>query len=128
MDVPDRFEITGSRAFYRPVGAVSLAKAVDLVSTALAYTREQGASELLANITGLSGFASPSLADRYLLVEKWAAKAAGKVRLAVVAQAEMIDPQKFGVTAAANRGFVTNIFTTEAEALAWLDGKQGSVT
>ncbi len=127
MDVPDRFEITGSRAFYRPVGAVSLGKAVDLVSTALAYTREQGASELLVNISGLSGFASPSLANRYFLVEKWAAKAAGRVRLALVARAEMIDPYKFGVTTAANRGFASDIFTTEAEALAWLDGEQGPV-
>jgi hypothetical protein len=37
----------------------------------------------------------------------------------------MIDPAKFGVTVAANRGLVSNVFTTEAEAVAWLDGTLG---
>jgi hypothetical protein len=43
----------------------------------------------------------------------------------MVARAELIDPQKFGVTVSANRGLVSNIFTTEGEALAWLDAKRG---
>jgi hypothetical protein len=51
----------------------------------------------------------------------WADEASGGVRLAMVARAEMIDPEKFGVTVAANRGLVSNIFTTELEARAWLD-------
>jgi hypothetical protein len=38
----------------------------------------------------------------------------------MVARAEMIHPQKFGVLVATNRGLVSNIFTTEAEARAWL--------
>jgi hypothetical protein len=37
----------------------------------------------------------------------------------------MIDPRKFGVTVARNRGLVSNIFTTEAEARVWLDAKKG---
>ena len=37
----------------------------------------------------------------------------GGVCLAMVARQEMIDQQKFGVTVAANRGLVSNIFTTE---------------
>ncbi len=128
MDAPAHFEITGKRACYRPVGTVSLGEAVDLVSMAIAYTRERGASELLANISGLIGFASPSLGNRYFLIEKWAATAGGTVRLAVVARAEMIDRQKFGVAAAAGLGLAGNIFETEAEALAWLDGKPGPKT
>jgi hypothetical protein len=38
----------------------------------------------------------------------------------MVARAEMIDPEKFGVTVAAMRGLASNIFATEAEARAWL--------
>jgi hypothetical protein len=43
----------------------------------------------------------------------------------MVARAEMIDPQKFGVTVAALRGLVSNVFTTEVEARAWLDARPG---
>ena len=43
----------------------------------------------------------------------------------MVARAEMIDPNKFGVTVAANRGLVSNIFTTETEARAWLNARRG---
>ena len=128
MDAPDHFEITGKRACYRPGGTVSLDEAVDLVSTAIAYTRERGAEELLANISGLIGFAPPSVGNRYFLIGKWAATAGGTVRVAVVARAEIIHPQKFGVAAAVSLGLAGNIFETEAEALAWLDGKPGPKT
>jgi hypothetical protein len=43
----------------------------------------------------------------------------------MVARAEMIHPQKFGVLVAANLGLVSNIFTTEVEARAWLDAWDG---
>lgn len=42
--------------------------------------------------------------------------------LAMVARPEMIDPERFGVTFAANRGLVGGVFVSEAEAVAWLDG------
>jgi hypothetical protein len=128
MNAPDHSETTGKRVCYRPVGAVSLDEAVDLVSMAIVYTRERGASELLANISGLIGFPPPSLGNRYLLIGKWAATAGGTVRLAVVARAEMIHRQKFGVAAAASLGLTGNIFETEAEALAWLNGNPSPKT
>jgi len=37
----------------------------------------------------------------------------------------MIDREKFGVTVAANRSLTSNVFTTEAEARAWLDAHRG---
>ncbi|MBS1790649.1 MAG: hypothetical protein JST85_23225 [Acidobacteria bacterium] len=121
MDVPDNFELVVGRGFYRPVGSVMLKEAIDLVSAALAYAREQGISELLVNISALTGFAPPSLAERYFLIEEWATVAGGKVRLAMVARAEIIDPEKIGVLVALNRGLISNIFETEDEALTWLD-------
>jgi len=39
-----------------------------------------------------------------------------------VARPELIDPEKFGRTVAANIGFATEVFTTEQEALLWLQG------
>ena len=49
-----------------------------------------------------------------------AEEAKGGVRLAMVARAEMIHPQKLGVIVALSRGLVSNIFTSEVEARAWL--------
>ena len=54
----------------------------------------------------------------------WAEEARGSLRLVMVARAEMIDPRKFGVTVAANRGLESNIFPTEAEARDWLDARR----
>lgn len=123
MDTPDYFESVGNRGFFRPIGNLSLEETVEGVASAIQFAREQGIQELLVNVSALTGFDSPSIFERYQFVEKWASVARGKVRIAMVARAEMIDSQKFGVTVAANRGLVGDVFTTEAEAVAWLDGK-----
>ena len=54
------------------------------------------------------------------MVREWAAAAKGAVRLAMVVQAELIDPQNFGVLAARNAGLIGNVFTEEPQARAWL--------
>ncbi len=114
------FVLEEGRGFYRPVGSVSFDEAVALVSAAVSATRRNQAQELLVDTTALTGFLSPNTIQRFFAAVEWAAEASGCLRLAMVARAEMIDPQKFGVTVAANRGLVSNIFTTEVEARAWL--------
>ncbi len=54
------------------------------------------------------------------MVREWAAAAQGALRLAMVLQAELIDPQKFGMVAARNAGLVGDVFTEEPQARAWL--------
>jgi hypothetical protein len=54
------------------------------------------------------------------MMTRWAAAAQGLVKVAVVTKPEMIDAQKFGVTVAANHGLALDVFTSEEEALAWL--------
>jgi hypothetical protein len=110
---------------YRPIGSASFDEAVSRVRAAIAIARSKGARELLVDTTALTGFLSPDTFQRYFAAVAWAAEAAGSLRLAMVARAEMIDPQKFGVTVAANRGLISNIFTTEAEARAWLNARPG---
>lgn len=124
MEMPDHFTIAGRRGSFRPVGDVSLDVGVELVTQAILYARAQNIRELLVNVTGLTGFDSPSIVDRFMFIEKWAHAAQGRVRMAMVARPEMIDQRKFGVTVAANRGLVADVFTTEEEAVAWLDGKK----
>ena len=68
---------------------------------------------------------SPDIFERFLAAVAWAEESRARVHLALVARAEMIHPQKFGVLVAANLGLVSNIFTTEVEARAWLDAWDG---
>ena len=42
------------------------------------------------------------------------------VKLAMVVRPEMMDPEKFEVTVATNRGLDGNVFDSEKDALAWL--------
>jgi hypothetical protein len=125
MDELDGFVMEMGRGLYRRVGSVSLDEAVARVRAAIAVARSNQARELLVDTTALTGFPSPDTLQRFLAAVEWAEEARGGLRLAMVARAEMIDPGKFGVTVAANRGLVSNIFTTEVEARAWLDGRRG---
>ncbi|MDX1440414.1 MAG: hypothetical protein R3284_10985, partial [Rubricoccaceae bacterium] len=54
-------------------------------------------------------------------IHEWAEAAHGAVRVALLARPEMLDPERFGVTVAANLGFTADAFTSEEEALAWLE-------
>ena len=125
MDDPDIFSLEEGRGLYRPTGSVSFDEAVALVRGAIAAARSNRLRDLLVDTTGLTGFASPNTFDRFLASVEWAKEAKSGVRLVMVARAEMIHPQKFGVLVAANRGLVSNIFTSEAEARAWLAEPSG---
>jgi hypothetical protein len=119
------FVLEGRCGLYRPVGSVSFDEAVALVSAAIAATRRNQGQDILVDTTALTGFPSPNTIQRFFAAVEWAAEASGCLHLAMVARAEMIDPEKFGVTVAANRGLVSNIFTTEALARAWLAALRG---
>ena len=47
------------------------------------------------------------------------------MRVALVARPELIDPQKIGVLMFQNRGGNGDVFTNEADAIAWLDARLG---
>ena len=125
MDELDGFVLEGGRGLYRPVGSVSFNEAVALVRAAILAARKNQVRDLLVDTTALFGFPSPVTFQRFLAAVEWADQARGAVHLVMVARAEMIDPEKFGVTVAANRGLVSNIFTTEREARAWLEARCG---
>ena len=118
------FIVDEGHGIFRAVGAASFDGAVVLVRAAISSARRNKVRDLLVDTTALTGFRSPGTFQRFLAAVAWSDEAKGGVRLAMVAKAEMIHPRKFGVTVAANRGMVSNIFTTEAEARAWLDAKE----
>ena len=75
---------------------------------------------LLIDVTGLIDLPTPTLVDRFLMVEDWAQEAKGTVAAAIVAPPDYIHPRKFGVTAGAHFGLICDIYSSEDDALKWL--------
>lgn len=116
-----QFEMLEEYAIFRLTGRVSLERAVELVTAAIAFARSVCIRKLLVDVSNLTGFEPPGVTMRYLFIHDWARAAVGSVCVALVARSEMIDTQKFGTTVAANRGFTADAFTTEEDALIWLE-------
>jgi hypothetical protein len=126
MNMPEHFHATEDYLSYRPVANVSLSQAIDLISAAIAFCREQKVPRLLVDTTKLTGVGTPTVVDRFEYVERWARDARGSVKVVVVARPEIIDPERFGVVVARNRGFWAHVFTAESEALDWLLDPDGA--
>jgi hypothetical protein len=126
VNAPKEFERVGRRGFYRPVAVVTFEQALTLCVNAMKYAREQELADLLLNSCGLTGFASPSIFERYELASQWAQAVGGTVRVALVCRPEVMDPQKIAVLMAQNRGVSGDVFLTEAAALEWLDFRSGT--
>ncbi len=120
MHMLDHLEVGEGICQFRPCGECSLVEAVDLITSAIAYCRDQSIDKLLVDVTGLVGVAIPSLVDRFLMVEEWAREGKGVVVVAMVARAEYIHPKKFGVKVAADFGLVLDVYTSETDAFRWL--------
>lgn len=120
-DLPE-FQVFPDRVECRVVANCSLQEAFQLITAVINHAREQDYQRLLLDITGLTGFAPPSLGQRFFFFEEWSRAARARVRVAFVAPAEMIDPRKFGITVAANNNFTAEAFTAAEPALAWLRG------
>ena len=114
------FEIVGDHAEYRPTGELALDQATQLITSGIAIARERQVKNLMVVTLGLTGFQSPNVFKRYHFIHEWAKASGGAVRVALVAHPEMIDTKKFGFLVAANIGFVCDGFTSEEQALAWL--------
>jgi hypothetical protein len=122
MDKPEFFEQVDKRGYYRPVGEVTFELAVSMVADAMIYSRENGITELLANVRGLRApYSTLTVFDRYQMAVRWADSAGTELRVVLVTRPEMMDPDKIGLLMAQNRGVTGEVFTDEAEALAWLD-------
>ena len=114
------FEVKREYAVFRPTGEISLEGAMDMVGSALEATRAAHLRKVLVVLTSLSGLRIPDTFERFECAVRWAEKADWRIRMAVAAKPELIDPDRFGVTVARNRGLEANVFSTEAEALHWL--------
>ncbi|HEU5137258.1 MAG TPA: hypothetical protein VFU13_19065 [Steroidobacteraceae bacterium] len=125
MSTLKNFEQAGRRGFYRPVGVMTFDQAVEIVGEGMRHARSLELVDLLVNTGGLTGFPPPDVFARYSLALKWAQSAGASLRVALVARAELIDPEKIGLLMAQNRGVAGDVFTSEAAAVAWLDARVG---
>jgi hypothetical protein len=119
------FEVLGEVARFRLTGEQVLEIGVRKIADAIVRTRDAGLDKLLVDITAITGIEPPSLGTRHWLMGEWAREGRGRVRAAIVVRPEFIDPDRFGVIAGMNAGFVSNVFESEDRALDWLLGRLG---
>lgn len=120
-ELPLKFlSLSENYAVYQPVGELTKDDAVELVDRAVMYCRENAIGGLVADITRASGLPKPSVSDVFWFITRWAETSGGKVAIAMVAPAEMVTPDKIGLTVASNRGLRSDIFTNETDARRWL--------
>lgn len=93
--------------------------AVPLITGVIRRLVFEGVPHLLIDASRVR-FAPPSLVDRLRMVREWADAAEGRLRIAMLARPEFIDPERFGIIAAGNFGLSAQVFDIEADAIAWL--------
>jgi hypothetical protein len=122
MTAPEFIERIGHRAFYRPIADVDFEQALDMIGAAMSWAREQKLADMVLNALSLKGIPPLTTYMRYAAIMRWA-ECAPALRIAWVVTPQTIDPQRFGMLVAHNRGMNGEIFSTEAAALAWLDAR-----
>lgn len=120
MRAPEYFEVVESHCCYRPTGHGPLLEAAGKIIEAIHFSRKQGLRNLLIDTTNWTGHASPDTVERFTVAEAFSEAARSSVKLAMVVRPELMDPDKFEVTVATNRGMKGNVFDSEKDALAWL--------
>ena len=120
MKAPEHFEAMEGYSCFRLSGHGPLAEAASKVIEVIEFSREQRIRKLLIDTTNWTGHKRPDIFERFTWAEAFAQAARSKVKLAFVVRPEMMDPDKFEVTVARNRGLLGNVFDSEKDALAWL--------
>jgi hypothetical protein len=105
---------------FHPEGRVSFAECANLIHDAIKLACDQGAQKLLVDISGLTGFALPTTAPRFYLVEWLASEATIPIKFALVCRPELIRENHYATMIGRNRGLLCEVFPSESEAVKWL--------
>jgi hypothetical protein len=122
MQQPLYCEIKDGYARYAPKIHVTLQQGVEMISRVIEFCRQERIAKLLLNTTAVTGVEPPSVPERFWFMRQWVEDAGGEVAIAFVVPPAFVDPQKFGIMVATNRGMVSDVFIAEADALKWLLG------
>jgi hypothetical protein len=120
MKAPEHFEVKEGYCCFRLVGHGSLEEAARKVVKVIDLSREQKIRNLLIDTRNWTGHKPPDTMERFTWAEAFAEAARSTVKLAMIVRPEMMDPDKFEVTVARNRGLLGNVFDSEKDAIAWL--------
>jgi hypothetical protein len=120
MKAPEGFEVREGYCCYRLSGHGPLAEAASKVIEVITFCREQGIPKLLIDTTKWTGHAKPDVLERFTVAGAFSEAARSAVKAAMVVRPELMDPGKFEVTVAMNRGLNGNVFDSEKDALEWL--------
>jgi hypothetical protein len=118
MDKIRTYQLAGTRTF---------PQAVDDVDQCLRDALASGDRRVLIDIRQLVGFPKPDIVGRIDMIRRWADTARGRLRMAIVCRAEIIDDERFGVVLAQSLGFDGNVFEYEEEARFWLEQAPGGL-
>jgi len=119
---PEFVELVGQRAFYRPILSTNFHEALGLCMAAVRWAHDNHCTDMLVNVRGISGMEAITAFMKYEVAVGWA-QVAGSMRVALVVPDELMDPRKFALLMAQNRGVNGDAFTSEAEALQWLNAR-----
>src|SRR5690349_15441909 len=104
MQTPAHVTRSTGFAIYRPRGPATAAEAIAALFPVLTWCRAEGIPKLLADGRAIEAMTVPTTAERFHLGEESARTAAGEVQVSFVVPERLIDPQRFGMMVAQNRG------------------------
>ena len=113
MKTLEHLETMEAYSCYRLSGHGPLEEAANKVIEVITFAREQGIRNLLIDATQWTGHPNPTTMERFDWAEAFAKAALTKVKVAMVVRPELMDPEKFEVTVARNRGLFGNVFDSE---------------
>lgn len=118
--VEDLVGIKENYAVFAPEGTWELSDGIDAVTKILAYCREKNLKGLLVDVRAVVGLRNPSVAEKFWYTQDWARASERAVAVALVANRDLIDPTKIGVTMAENAGLRSEVFDNIEDAVEWL--------
>lgn len=120
------FEVVGDVACCLVWGEHEYVQGVHLITDAILRTKSEGLGKLMVDILGITGVAPPSVEMRLWMMGEWANAGRGYVRMALVTRREFMSEERFGIAFGMNQGFISNLFDTQEQAIAWLGGQPSS--
>lgn len=107
-------------AVFAPEGAIELQQGIAFVTETIGYCRENDIRGLIVDVRAVVGLKNPSVAEKFWYTQDWAKASGGKVAIALVANRDLIDPTKIGVTMAENVGLRSHVFDNREDAVEWI--------
>lgn len=107
-------------AVFAHEGSLELQDGIAFVTETIKYCRAKDVRGLIVDVRAVVGLKNPSVAEKFWYTQDWAKASAGRVAVALVANRDLIDPTKIGVTMAENAGLQSHVFDNREDAVEWL--------